>query len=253
MTLPDDIESGDWHVAVVADYDGVVGDADRTNNVAWSTSPVTGPKSNRHGADLVICGFSIPAFDALPADVEPTAQLDDQLEIEVCLGNVGNRPVGTASFSVFLSQDDTLDPTDRNVGVSQSVALGFRRPNASARPPDIADPITRVIGISSHKPTRVSLVDEQNESNNVRTWSDAVTVVEPGNVNGVDLVLKSFSTMAERVYWGQTMAGTVVIENRGTSPVERFFVVRFVAEPIAGGMPIVIHSITGWPRRRRDS
>ena len=38
VTLPEGIESGDWYVAVVADYDGVVGDADRTSNVAWSTS-----------------------------------------------------------------------------------------------------------------------------------------------------------------------------------------------------------------------
>ena len=243
VTLPEDIDSGDWYVAVVADYDGVVGDVDRTNNVFWSTGQLQIRNQSDTGPDLVICGFSIPAFDALAADVEPTVQLDDQLELDVCLGNVGNRPVGTASFSVFLSDDETLDPTDRNVGVSQSVALGPGDRTQVRVVVDIADPITAGAWYFIAQADPSESVDEQNENNNVRTWSDSVTVVEPGNVDGVDLVLKTFSTSAERVYWGQTMAGTVVIENRGTSAVERFFVVRFVAEPIAGGMPIVVHSI----------
>ena len=188
VTLPEDIDSGDWYVAVVADYDGVVGDVDRTNNVFWSTGQLQIRNQSDTGPDLVICGFSIPAFDALAADVEPTVQLDDQLELDVCLGNVGNRPVGTASFSVFLSDDETLDPTDRNVGVSQSVALGPGDRTQVRVVVDIADPITAGAWYFIAQADPSESVDEQNENNNVRTWSDSVTVVEPGNVDA-DLAL----------------------------------------------------------------
>ncbi|MBV71598.1 MAG: hypothetical protein CMH52_09670 [Myxococcales bacterium] len=243
VTLPDDIESGDWFVAVVADYDGLVGDLDRSNNIFWSTGKLQIRNPSETGPDLVICGISIPAFDSLPTDVEPTAQLDDQIEVDVCLGNVGNRPVGAANFTVYVSSDETLDPNDANVGVSQSIALGSGDRAQVRLLIDISDPITAGSWFILAEADTGNMIDEQNETNNQRLWSDPIVVVEPGNVDGVDLVLKRFTSASERAYWGQTLPGTVVLANRGTQSVERFFVVRFLAEPTAGGAPIVVHSL----------
>ena len=92
VQMPDDLESGDWHLAVVSDFENRVGDADRSNNIRWAPAQIQIRNQTDTGPDLVICGLSIPAFDGLPPGVQPTTQLDDQLAIEVCLANQGNRP-----------------------------------------------------------------------------------------------------------------------------------------------------------------
>jgi hypothetical protein len=49
---------------------------------------------------------------------------------------------------------------------------------------------------------REDLIIEQSEENNLRTTPDPLDVVEPGEVEGVDLVATAFSTTAVQAFWG---------------------------------------------------
>ena len=57
------------------------------------------------------------------------------------LGESGESPVGGAQFKIALSRDETLDPSDPTVVLSQNVALGAGDRQTVEVPLDIADPI----------------------------------------------------------------------------------------------------------------
>ena len=60
---------------------------------------------------------------------------------------------------------------------------------------------------------------------------------------GIDLVVRNFTLESERVYYGQTLPGSITLVNRGDTDQQRFFVVRISAEPIDGGSATQIDSI----------
>lgn len=241
FALLEGVPSGDYRLAVVADPDGRVGDADRTDNTGLAGPEVQVRNPTETGPDLVVCGIAIGAFDMLPMGVVPTAQVSDQLGVEVCLANNGDSPVPLARFAIYLSTDETLDGDDTLVGVRGGLALapGDRAfsdelVDLSVEPGDyflfvVADPEEDV--------------DEQQEDNNSRVYGDPIRVVEPGEVEGVDLVITDFQLSGERIFWGQTLGGNLTLVNRGDAPVERFFVVRVSAEPVDGGPSVQIGSL----------
>ncbi len=243
VVLPSELETGDYHVGVVADAELVIGDADRESNVGWTAGRLQIRNPTDTGPDLVICGLSIPAFNSLPPDVTATTQLDDQLEIEVCIGNNGNRPVGAGSFTLTMSSDDVLDSEDIVVGGKRNLALGAGDRETVSVLMDIGGEITpgdwHLFAVADAEGS----IEEQQETNNDRRWADPIRVVEPGQVEGVDLVVRSMEFQLQRVYWGQTVPGTITLINRGDQSVERFFVVRFTAEALTGEAPIQIHSL----------
>ncbi|MCA9539352.1 MAG: hypothetical protein KC620_10725, partial [Myxococcales bacterium] len=228
---------------VVADPDEVLGDVDRTNNVAFGPATLQVRNPTDSGADLVICGVTIPAFADLPVNAQPTAQLDDQLAVEVCLGNNGNAPVASARHAIFLSADDTLDPDDLRVGEGGGVALGAGDRDISEVLIDLSGDVTPGEYYLFAVADPDDVVEEQQEDNNDRRWTDAFRVVEPGMVEGVDLAIRRFELDGERYFWGQTMTGRLVLTNRGDTDVQRFFVVRLNAEPIDGGAAVQIGAI----------
>ncbi len=241
FALPEGVPSGDYRLAVVADLDGRVGDADRTDNAGLAGPEVQVRNPTETGPDLVVCGISIAAFDMLPPDVVPTAQVSDQLGVEICLANNGDSPVPLARFGIYLSTDETLDADDPLVGVRGGLALA---PGDRAFSDEIID--------LSVEPGDYFLfvvadpeedVDEQQEDNNLRAYGDPIRVVEPGEVEGVDLVITDFQLSADRIFWGQTLGGSLTLVNRGDAPVERFFVVRLSAEPVDGGAAVQIGSL----------
>jgi PKD repeat protein len=236
--LPEGVPSGDWRLAVIADADGRVGDLDRGNNIGAAGPTVQVRNPSETGPDLVLCGLAISAFDMLADGVVPTAQVSDQLAVEVCLGNNGDGPVPLARYALYISDDDVLDEGDALAGVRGGLALapGDRVFNEeiidlSVEPGDywlfaVADPDEEV--------------DEQLEDNNERRYGQAIRVVEPGEVEGVDLVISAMQLSGERLFWGQTLGVTMTLVNRGDTAVERNFVVQFDAVPVDGGAAIRI-------------
>lgn len=241
FALPEGVPSGDWRLGVVADPDGRVGDARRDDNVDWAPAEVQVRNPTETGPDLVVCGIAIAAFDMLSPDVIPTAQVSDQLAVEVCLGNNGDSPVPLARFAIYLSEDEALDADDTLVGIRGGLALA---PGDRAFADELVD-----LSVDPGDYHLIVVADpedeigEQQEDNNDRRYPDAIRVVEPGMVEGVDLVVTAFSLGAERVFWGQTLGGELTLVNRGDTDIGRFFVVRINAEPVDGGPPIQIGSL----------
>ena len=244
LVLLESVMSGDYRLGVAADPRGLIGDSAPDNNVDFASASLQVRNPTDTGPDLVICGLSIPAFTGLPADAMPTAQLDDQLAVEVCLGNNGNRPIPLARYSLFLSQDDVLDDDDIRVGDRGGIPLGPGE--RSLNDDDLIDLSGEVTPgdwylFAVADPDEE--VEEQQEDNNTRVLSTPFRVVEPGEIEGIDLVVRNFTLESERVYYGQTLPGSITLVNRGDTDQQRFFVVRISAEPIDGGSATQIDSI----------
>lgn len=241
FALPEGVASGDYRLAVIADPDERVGDADRSDNVAFAGAELQVRNPTETGPDLVVCGIAIAAFDMLPPDVMPTAQVSDQLGVEVCLANNGDSPVPLARFAIYLSEDDTFDPDDTLVGVRGGLALAPGDRAFSDELVDLSvDPGDYHLFVVADPDEDV---DEQQEDNNLRGYGGPIRVVEPGEVEGVDLVITDFQLNSARVFWGQVLGGSLTLVNRGDTDVERFFVVRVSAEPVNGGPAIQIGSL----------
>lgn len=247
VQVPEDLPSGEWIIGVFADPEARIGDADRDNNRAVAPVPLRISGTVDNGPDLIMCGVRIPAFEAVEAGQTPIAQLGDQLPVRVCFGNIGNRPVAQAGYTVYLSRDDRLSGDDVVVGQRGGLALGqddrgewdelvdlpLDLPPGRWRLLVAADPDNEVI--------------EQREDNNEKAWPNEFELVSPDEqVPGVDLVAATidFPVEGDRVFWGQTLAGTLRLLNRGDTAVERAFPIRIVAEPTAGGAPVQIGSVT---------
>ncbi len=243
LVLLETVMSGDYRLGVAADPTGRVGDSNPANNAAFAGADVQVRNPTDTGPDLVICGLSIPAFTGLPSGATPTAQLEDQLGVEVCLGNNGNRPIPIARYSLFLSQDDVFDEGDVLVGNRGGVPLGIGDRSVNEDLIDLSGEITPgswyLIAVADPEED----VEEQQEDNNTRVISSPFQVVEPGQIEGIDLVVRNFTVDSDRVYFGSTLGGSLGIVNRGDTDVQRFFVVRIFAEPIDGGAATQIDSI----------
>ncbi|MBU1898042.1 PKD domain-containing protein, partial [Myxococcota bacterium] len=235
IPLPEGLESGDYLVGVVADPEGLIGDADPDNNLAFAALRLEARDPSDVGPNLTLCGLALPAFDGVPLGETPTIARGEQLDAAVCLGNTGNRPVIGAGFSLYLSEDATLDPGDLLVGQRGEIALGvgdrLEFEEVVDLPFDLAPGAYRLIALADP----LDAIAEQIEDDNLRAWPDPFNVVEPDAVEGVDLALRGLRVEGDGAYWGQTLRGEVVLENRGQTPVERLFVLRLLAQPLSAG------------------
>ncbi|MCA9543537.1 MAG: pre-peptidase C-terminal domain-containing protein [Myxococcales bacterium] len=241
--LPDTLPSGDYFVGVVADPDGRVGDSNRANNVAFATFTLQVRNPTEDGPDLVPCGLAIPAFDRLPPDQVPIAQLGDQLAVQVCMTNVGDGVVPVAGYGLFLSADEVFDDGDLQVGRRDGFALGT---GDQATFDDLIDlPAMDAVGtwhllvVADAR----EAVGEQREDNNTRAWPGQFALAEAGQVAGVDLALTELSVNEDRAFWGQQLTGTLRLANRGDAAVERSFVIRLFAVPTGPGDAVQLRSL----------
>jgi PKD repeat protein len=243
IELPADIASGDWFLAVAADPDGAIGDLNRGDNTTWAPFTVQVRNPTDNGPDLVSCGLEIPAFDDIPVDQTPVAQLGDQLPVEVCIANLGNGLVAVGDYSLYLSADTVFDPTDRRIGGRSGFALG-------AGDQAVFDDLVELPLMDAAGRWRVLVVadpdegiDEQREDNNTRAWAGEFELAEAGAVEGVDLVITALTINEAAAFWGQVLTGTLRLNNRGNVAVERSFVVRIFAQPEDGTEPIQLRSL----------
>ncbi|MEZ4469113.1 MAG: PKD domain-containing protein, partial [bacterium] len=244
LTLPADLASGDWFVGVISDPAENIGDLDRGNNVAFAPFALTVRNPQQNGPDLTFCGLGVPGFADIPAGRRPTVLQGDQLPVTLCLGNVGDQPVGLASYVLLLSSDDQPDPGDTVVGRRADLPLGTgdRRDFEDLLdiPVDLAPGSWNLIAVADPDDG----VPERDEANNVRVLTGGFDVAEPGNVEGLDLVLVSLSVEQSQAFWGQQLTGELRLANRGNLGVERAFPVRVSAEPVDGGAAIQLKSLT---------
>lgn len=243
LTLPEDLASGDYRVGVVADPDGVIGDASRADNAGFAAVPLSVRNPQETGADLVICGLDVPAFTGLEAGERPVVVLGDQLSVQSCLSNIGDRPAAQGGYALYLSADEIFDEGDTPVGVRAAVALGAGDRETFT---DLVD-INPALAPGDYRLLAVAdpdeLVEEQLEDNNTRAYAVPIEVAMPGAVAGVDLVVQTLSVEGSRAFWDQTLAGQIELTNRGDADVVRPFVVRVEAEAVDGGQTVQVGSV----------
>lgn len=243
ITLPADLPAGDYRIGVFADPEGQVGDENPSNNVSFAPFPISVRNPMENGPDLTICGLDVPAFRDLSPAQRPVVQQGDQLPINVCLGNIGDAPVGQASYVLYLSTDETADADDVIVGQRGDLPLGTGDTETFEDtldvPLDLAAGTYFLIAVADPDDT----VPERLEDNNDRLLPGGFDVVEPGDVMGVDLVLAELSINETEAFWGQTLTGSARVINRGDRAIMRPFVVRLLAEPVDGGAPVQLTSI----------
>ncbi len=241
IDLPADLPSGTYYIAVVVDPDGSIGDSNRENNVAFGTFSLEVRNTTDQGPDLVVCGLSVPSFGLVEAG-SATVQQGDQLEVEVCVGNTGNRPAIAADVVVVLSDDSTYEETDVVVFERTGLAIGagetVREQVLVDVPADLSPGPWNFVAFTDTR----NETDEQVEDNNERALAQPFEVVEPGAVEGVDLVVTAFETQGESAFWGQAVGSTIRVVNRGQTGVNRNFVLRVEAEPTDGRSAVQVAS-----------
>ena len=243
LTLPADLPSGTYYAGIYADLEGYIGDVDRADNVGWSAFPIDVRNATDSGPDLVICGLAIPAFEGLRAGERPQIQQGDQVEVTVCLANGGTAPTLDAAIELFLSRDVLVDDADLSLYARTGQTLGqgdrFEDTVDVDIPIDLETGSWYVLAVAD----RTDLIEEQSESNNLKSSAEPLDVVEPGEVEGVDLVVTDFSSSAEKSFWGQSFPVVLEIVNRGHTAVGRNFVVRVEAEPSDGRQAVTVLSL----------
>ncbi len=248
LTLPADLASGAYQVALIVDADEVLGDTNRDNNVAFSGVPIEVRNRTDDGPDLVVCELSVPGLGAVAGAQRGTVQQGDQVQLIVCIGNTGNRPVIDGSVEVFLSRDPSPSDDDLSVLRRDGLDLGtgdtLHEEILIDVPLDLETGAWYFVAIVDG----ASTVEEQSEDNNERALVESFDVVAPGEVAGIDLVVSVFTaTGTSPVFWGQTVDVNLVLTNRGQTAVERPFVLRIVAEPSDGraGDPLTSINLDG--------
>ena len=227
FVIPEEIESGDYFLAVVADDQAQVGEANREDNISLSAVPLRIRGLNDSGPDLSLCGLSVSDFVGIEGGQRPLIPLGEQLRAEVCIANIGDRPLVESPYSIYLSQDSLVDDGDLLVaqGVEQAIGAEDRITFETLIdiPIETAIGVYRLIAIADPE----EQILERREDNNLRVSPVPFELVEPGEVEGVDLVVTGVSVDRDRIYWGQTLSGTLSLTHRGDVDVSRLFVIRF--------------------------
>lgn len=244
VPIPEGLSSGDYYLAIVADDEENVGEDDRQDNVALSAVPLRVRSATDSGPDLTVCTLSVSSFEGVEAGQRPVIPLGEQITVKLCLANAGDRPVIDTPFALYLSEDAILDEGDLllNGGVEQALGPDDRIDLQVIvdLPLDASPSVYRLIGVADPE----DQVQERDEENNQRLSPIPFELVEPGEVEGVDLVISSLSLDQDRVYWGQRLSGTLSLNNRGTQDISRSFVVRFNGISVdAGRAPQQLPSI----------
>ena len=243
ITLPAELPSGDYYVGVAADPAGLVGDSNRDNNLAFAPFVIEVRNPTDNGPDLTPCGLDVPAFTAVGQSDTPLARVGEQLQVEVCFANTGNRPAPQGGYAVFLSTDEVFDPDDLEVARRDGVALGPDDRESFSDSVDLpldVDPGTYHLLVVADVD---DAVEEQREDNNTRLYPRAFRLAGLEPVDGIDLLVASVDVSGDRIYWTQQVSGTLTLRNLGNAPVERNFVVRVLAAPTNGDEPVLLSSI----------
>ena len=248
VSLPADLASGDYFLGVYADDEGAAGDPARADNLALSPVALRVRNPMETGPDLQVCGVEVPSFALVEPGQRPAIPQGEQLSVQLCFSNTGDRPVIDTPYALFLSEDAVFDEGDLLVDRGAEAAIGpgdrLTRDLLVDLPADLTPGVYRFLAVVDP----ADGVLERREDNNERASGLPFEVVEPGQVSGVDLVATGLSvseaiTAEGRVYWGQVLTGSLTVQNRGDAPVGRLFVVRFNALPVAGGSPVQLPSI----------
>jgi len=242
-SLPEGLESGEYFVGVYLDDEGAAGDAERDDNLALTMIPIRVRNPLESGPDLQVCGVDIPEFAQVEAGQRPVVIQGEQLGVSLCLANAGDQPVIDSPYALYLSADNELDEADTLLDRRADQALGpndrFTRELIIDLPFDAPPSSYRLIAVIDP----ADGIAERSEDNNSRVSAVPFELIEPGEVEGVDLVVATASINEERVYWGQLLTGSMTVLNRGTVDVARLFVARINALPVDGGAPLQLPSV----------
>jgi PKD repeat protein len=243
VIIPNGLISGDYYFGVYADLEGLLQEAVSDDNIALSSIAVRIRNQSDTGPDLSSCGLEILSFENTEVGQRPLIPLGEQMNIELCFSNLGDRPVLEVPYKLYLSADNQIDANDLLVDIATESALGINERKRKEISIDLPLELTPQTYRLILQVDPEDIIEEQKEDNNQRLGSIAFDVVEPGEVEGVDLVMGAVNFEQDKVYWGQRLTGSFILSHRGTVDVSRFFVVRFHALSTDGMTRIALPSV----------
>ncbi len=204
--------AGNYYILFVLDADGVVDEADETNNVVAVAVTVTADDPDAIKPDLVLTGAALDAT---------VATADGVLNASVTVENAGVADAGASRLKYFLSADDRFDAGDTylNYDNVEALAVGAVSPQFAALRVPVGTPNGTHYVLFVADETRA--VAERYESNNVVAIAFSVGVPEtggPGDNPGAplpDYMVTSASVTATAVKAGERASLFCRVENVG--------------------------------------
>ncbi len=202
--------SGPHHVAVVADVSQDVDtESDETNNVLITASPVTVVIPNA-------CNLS-PTQVVVPA----TGLVGSTIAVSWTTANLNGGPAsGTWSYDLFLSADDTLDSSDREIATVTSTAgtvpVGGTHTQSAMLPvPGVAPGTYHVIVLADSRNNLLESSEGDNLGASVATVALDVLEILPGQSS--TLAMPTASSRYWRITSAQDLTLRVTLEHSTAS------------------------------------
>ncbi len=221
-TVAQEVASGDYFVVALVDPDSKVGDTDRTNNLAVSTTAVRIENISDSAPDLVASQLFVQPDRAFP-------ELNS-LNRTFVLANRGSVDAFDVVVNTYLSiGDPNLDDADLLVDTSEPENVfagdegtvgpdGIVLDSALTPPAGMELEVWVIVEVDS---TEVGYEDANPEDNLLVSVNPIVVSDEP--VEGPDIVVNSFAVNPSSTFLNGTLEVEASIENQGTQDVGSFF------------------------------
>ncbi len=215
LELPDGADESQVWAFVVMDPDNAIAEGGiddeaglaEQNNVARSLNPIRLSNEPQQGTDVVVIGF----------DFQPRATfLDGSVQLTLDVGNFGTDPTRSFFCSVFLSEDEGLDPS----ADIQLANINISNINPGDEPVRIQRtivvpgflPVGEFNAFVSCDPSNV--ISETFEDNNIAALDGPVTIT-PDAV--IDLQVTEIALSSAQVDDGSPLTVNVTVTNTGTN------------------------------------
>jgi len=223
IPIPAAAPSDNYHVMIFADTGRVVGEVDRSNNVAVSSRVFSIAGGTSSGPDLIVRDVF-----ARPTRVNRL----NILTVDASVVNVGNEPAILTGYAVYLSRGNlTVDEDDRLLGRGDIASI---QPNGTFVVPTTTfelDPPVTDLGeyfvLVQADPDET--LNEVTRDNNI--GASPRIVVTDETVPGVDIVVDEFDILPRVTFVDGSVEIVATIRNQGTEDIDRQFFCRVYLSP----------------------
>lgn len=222
VTLPAELDSGDYYLVIVADPDEAIADEDRANNLAVSQAVVRVTNANQLEPDLAV-------LDVIAGPDRAFPELNS-FSRGLRVVNNGGLDLFQVVVETYLSRGDA-ELSDGDVLVDTSAPIDqitARGSEATIEPsPIVLDeaivppPGEEVDVYVIVKAYSLDDVTESDDANNVAAAANPI-VVSDQLVDGPDVVVREFSVAPERTYLDGALEYNLTLANEGTADVSSF-------------------------------
>jgi subtilase family serine protease len=216
MCLPADTPNNQYYLLCKADAADVVGEQNKLNNVATSTTFITVDDSLGEKPDLIIENLNLPTQN-FPKNWE------DKLSYQLTVTNAGLQDAEKFKYKVYLCGDDQvfdeecIEISDANSQIfSLSADNGLPINRNWTVPAGTADGTYCIYAEADTE----NVISESNEDNNT-TWGDCFDV-QFTEILGKDLDVTAITCAPLDAVWDGTVAVEFTVENLGNEASGNF-------------------------------